>query len=337
MAAMTAAALPERILVVRLGAIGDVVNALVFAAALKEARPGLHIGWAVHPLAAPLVSGHPCVERVHVWRRGGALAELRRLVAELRAERYGLALDLQRIQKSALLARLSGAPRVLGFERGRVKEASWIWTRERIPMAATSRHMLEQYLDAARHLGCAARTPRRLLPRDAAAEAWAAALVSELGGPPIVLNLGASKPENRWAPERFGELARALAPELPVVLTGGPDDRVAAAEARAHAGASVRDLVGATALLQLAELARRARLFVSCDTGPMHLAAAVETPVVALFGPADPARTGPWGAGHRVVRAPEGDMERLEVASVLEDVRAALASSRDRQVPAGPP
>jgi ADP-heptose:LPS heptosyltransferase len=337
MAAMPDATLPERILVVRLGAIGDVVNALVLAAALQETRPGLHVGWAVHPLAAPLVSGHPCVQRVHVWKRGGGLAELRRLVGELRAERYGLALDLQRIQKSALLARLSGAPRVLGFERTRVKELSWIWTRERIPMAATSRHMLEQYLDAARHLGCAASAPRRLVPRDAAAEAWAAELVAELGAAPVVLVLGASKPPNRWAPARFGSLARALAGELPVVLVGGPDDRAAAATARAEAGSGVRDLVGATTLLQLAELARRARLVVSCDTGPMHLAAAVETPVVALFGPADPARTGPYGHGHRVVRAPEGAMERLEVASVLEIVRAALASPRDRQAPAWPP
>lgn len=319
--------LPDRILVVRLGAIGDVVNALVFAAALRETRPDAYIGWVVHPLAAPLVEGHPLLARVHVWRRGLGAREFARLVRELRGERYGLAVDLQRIQKSALLARLSGAPRVLGFDRARTKEQSFLWTNERVAPHAGVQHRVDEYLEVARHLGCAARVPRRLLPSDAAAEAWAAALVDELGAAPILLNLGASKPENRWAPERFGELARALAAEAgaPLCLTGGPDDRVAAARALAVSGPGVRDLTGHTSLRQLAALARRARLFVGCDTGPMHLTAAVGTPVVALFGPADPARTGPFGAGHVVLRAPAGRMEELTLARVLEAVRARLA------------
>src|SRR5262245_40638071 len=169
--------LPDRLLAVRLGAIGDVVNALVFAAAVKEARSDARLGWVVHPLAAPLVEGHPCVDRVHVWRRGGGAGELARLVRELRAERYALAVDLQRILKSALLARLSDAPRVLGFDRARTKEASWVWTNERLAPRAGVQHRVEEYLEVARHLGCEARAPRHLLPRDEAAEGWAEALV----------------------------------------------------------------------------------------------------------------------------------------------------------------
>ncbi len=311
----------------RLGAIGDVTNALVFAAAVRESFPAVQIGWVVHPLSAPLVVGHPCITRVHVWRRGGGPREAARVVRELRAERYGLAVDLQRIQKSALVARLSGAPRVLGYDRARTKEASWLWTNERVRAQPGSGHMLERYIEVARHLGCAAREPRRELVRDAAAEAWAEALVAELGGAPVLVNLGASKPENRWEPERFGALAQALAAEgVPVCLTGGPDDRPAAT--RAGAGARVRDLVGRTTLLELVALARRARLAVSCDTGPMHIAAAVGTPVVALFGPADPARTGPFGAGHIVVRAPHGRMAELALEPVLAATRARLGFAR---------
>jgi heptosyltransferase-3 len=108
----------------------------------------------------------------------------------------------------------------------------------------------------------------------------------------VLVNLGASKPANRWAPERFGALARALSEDrLAVCFTGGPDDRAAAERARTAAGNGPRDLVGQTSLRQLLALLRRARLFVGCDTGPMHLAAG--TPVVALFGPADPPAQGP--------------------------------------------
>jgi lipopolysaccharide heptosyltransferase II len=335
---------PERVLAVRLGAIGDVVNALAFASALKDGLPGCHLGWVVHELAAPLVLGHPAVARVHVWRRGGGVRELVRLVRELRAERYDLAVDLQRIQKSAVLARLSGAPRVLGHARARTKEASWIWTSERVPARPEPFHMLEQYLDVARYLGCRVERARRELPRDAAAEAWAERMVAELGGAPVLVNLGASKPANRWEPERFGALAAALAADgLAPCLTGGPDDRAAAERARAPAGAGVRDLVGATSLPQLVALTRRARLFVGCDTGPMHVAAALGTPVVALFGPADPARTGPFGDGHVVVRVPppcapcgrktcnqprHACMQDITVELALEAARRALGRVR---------
>jgi lipopolysaccharide heptosyltransferase II len=301
------AEIPPQVLVVRLGAIGDVVNALVFATALKEHRPSTAIGWVVHDLARPLVEDHPSVDRVHVWRRGTGLAGLGGLVRELRRARYGLAVDLQRIAKSALVARLSGAPRVLGFDRARAKESSWLLASERIPPGDPAAHMVEQYMEFARHLGVDA-APRRRLPRDAGAEAWADALVDALGAAPVQIGLGATKPANRWEPERFGRLAARLARErdVPVCLTGGPADGAAAARALRAAGgeAGVTRLVGETTLRQLCALSARARLFVGCDTGPMHVAAALETPVVALFGPADPRRTGPYGAGHRVVRVP---------------------------------
>ncbi|MEQ1893227.1 MAG: glycosyltransferase family 9 protein, partial [Planctomycetota bacterium] len=144
---------PARVLAVRLGAIGDVVNALAFATALKDASPSSYLGWVVHPLAEPLVRGHPCVERVHVWRRGGGAGEFLRLVRELRGERYDVAVDLQRLAKSAFLARLSGATRVLGHDRARTKELAWLWTNERLAPGEGGVHMVEQYLAFARRLG----------------------------------------------------------------------------------------------------------------------------------------------------------------------------------------
>jgi heptosyltransferase-1 len=324
--------LPDKVLVVRLGAIGDVVNAQVVANAIREARPAVRIGWVVHELARPLLEGHPSVDRVHLWRRGAGLAGMGAVAHELRAEGYGLALDLQRIAKSALLARRSGAPRVLGFDRARCKELSWLLSTERIAPARAGTHMVEWYLGFVDHLGLPRPGTLHRFPRDEAAEAWAEAQVGELGAAPVLLNLGASKPPNRWAPERFGALAAALARELgsPIGLTGGPDDATLVERVRAAAGdgAIARSWVGTTSLLQLAELARRARLFVSCDTGPMHIAAAVGTPVVALFGPADPRRTGPWGEGHRVVQSPSRDMADLSVESVLEAVCASAQAPR---------
>ena len=199
--------LPERVLIVRTGAIGDVVNALVVANAMREAAPATRIGWVVHELARPLVEDHPSVDRVHLWPRDSGLRGVRTLLAELRGERYGLALDLQRIAKSALVARFSGAPRVVGFDRARSKEMAWLWPTERLEPRPDSRHRVESYLDVVRHLGLPVPRVLHRLPEDARAGAWAEAELARLGGAPILIHIGASKPENRWAPERFGGLA----------------------------------------------------------------------------------------------------------------------------------
>jgi ADP-heptose:LPS heptosyltransferase len=324
--------LPASILIVRLGAIGDVTNALVLATAIKDAAPQTRIGWAVHPLAAPLVQDHPAVDRVHLWQRGQGFGEWRRVRDEVRSEGYELAVDLQRLFKSALLARASRAPRVLGFDRSRSKEGSWMLTREHIAVGPKRAHMVDQYLEFARHLGLRDARARHVLPTHPEADAWADAQVQALGGAPWILNLGASKPANRWPAERFGQLAGSLAREVeaPVVLTGGKADRDAAEAALAAGGSQAVNLAGATSLAQLIALLKRSRLFVGCDTGPMHLAVAQGVPVLALFGPADPARTGPFGDRARVLREPPWElgapfssaaMESLSVDRVLEAAR----------------
>lgn len=308
---------PKRVLVIRLGAIGDVTNALVIADALKLGWPEVQVGWAVHPLCAPLVVGHPCVDRVHIWPRASGMATLkagRKLVRELRQERYELVIDLSRIAKSALVARASGAPRVLGYDRARAKEGSWLLYTERIPAGHRRTPMLEQVLEFARYLGLPAERARRRLPEDAGARAWAEAQVESLGDAPILVHIGASKAQNRWPAKRHGELARRLveAGAGPVCLTGGPDVLEEGTAAAAVAGPQVHNLVGASSLLGFAAIAARSRLFVGCDTGPMHLAASAGCPVVALFGPADPLRTGPYGSEHVIAREPSAGQDRTQ-------------------------
>ena len=251
-----------------------------------------------------------------MWTKGGGLGEWRMLLREIRSVGYELAVDLQRILKSAFVARFSGAPRVLGYDRARAKELSFLFSTERIAGGPPHAHMVEHYLEFARHLGLSGAVARHVLPQDPSAEAWADAYVADLGAAPVLVNLGATKPANRWASSRFGELAGRLADELdaPVLFTGSEADRETEGGALAALGShdGVRSTVGETSLLELLALERRARLFVGCDTGPMHMAVAVGTPTVVLFGPADPRRTGPWGAVdandvdvselHRVVR-----------------------------------
>ncbi len=321
--------LPESILVVRLGAIGDVTNALVFAEAIRAHDPKVRIGWAIHPLARPLVEGHPAVDRVHVWPRERPLRGFLELRAELRREEYALAVDLQRIAKSAVLARSSGAPRVLGYDRGRAKELSWLFSTERIAPGDPRAHMVEHYLAFARHLGIPDPLVRHRLPTCLAAEEWARGLISDWGAAPVLLSIGASKPRNRWPAERFGRLAHALnsGHDGPVVLVGGPGDRSLEQEALASAKGCVTSLVGQTDLPQLIALLGEARLLVSADSGPMHLAAAQDCPVVALFGPADALRTGPWGSGHRIVRVPEWNPSVPLGPARMEDVSVDLVAN----------
>ena len=320
--------IPRRILVVRLGAIGDVTNALVVASALKAHRSDIRIGWAVHELALPLVQNNPCVDRVHLWRRRDGIGGLLRVLREIRKRRYQLSIDLQRIFKSGLLAGLSGAPRRIGFDPRRAKELSWLWQTDTIPRGDPAAHMVAQYLEFTRVLGLTETEPMHVLPVDPEAEAWAVSELERAGGAPILINVGASKPPNRWPPDRFGELAVRSAERLgvPVFLCGGPEDRelFAPALSRVESAPGIRDLVGRTSLPELIALARRARLLVGCDTGPMHIAAAVGTSVVALFGPANPRRTGPWGAAHRVVRHESHRMDAISVESVLEECAGIL-------------
>lgn len=325
-------ALPDEVLIVRLGAIGDVVNALTLAAALKAAPEPPRIAWAVHELSAPLLRDHPLVDQVILWPKSDGLRGFRAALHEARGLHFGLAIDLQRIAKSALFARLSGAPRVLGWDRGRAKEGAWLLARERVAPGDPSAHMVAHYADFARHLGLEPKSPRGVLAiSDADRERWQHASKSWVG-PPVVINLGASKLPNRWPAERFGAVAAALyAAGYQPILTGGPDDRSAAEVALRAAGPGVAgkvvDLVGATSLPELAALLAITPLFIGCDTGPMHMAVAAGARVLALFGPANPRRTGPYEEPENTGAPRHRVLQHLPAGEALDAWRGAQMES----------
>jgi heptosyltransferase-1 len=328
-------------LLVRLSSIGDVVHTLPALAALH--RHGWESGWLVEPPSRVLLVENPLLDQViavpsakaFAWRE--ALASLRRA----RAFGYDVVVDFQGLWKSAAWARLSGARRVLGWEKASRREpASALLVGERVASGAPG-HVIDKNLELLRPLGIEAVGLREFpLPFSSEAVARVDAGLRGLGADLVVLNPGGGWASKLWPAERFGELARRLRLRglVPLVSFGPGEEGLAERVVAASGGAAVRSFP--TSLLDYVEIARRARLVVAADTGPLHLACAVTTPVVALFGPTDPARNGPFASDDVVVRrvpgcAPcysrqcqrhAGIMDGIEVAEVEAAVVRRLAA-----------
>ena len=299
-----------RLLVIRLSSIGDIVHTLPAVAALGQAHPEAEIDWAVEARYAPLLDGNPFVHRILPfdtlgWRRSlGSMAtvnEARRKVLDLRGQHYPVAVDFQGLVKTGLLARLSGAAERLGLaERWLREPLAAVWYTDRVP--ATGRvHAIEESLALVERLG-APRLQRDEwqfpLPRTPEADrAVEARLQSMAAHDFIVINPGGGWMSKRWSPENYAALIRLLQPELRwhFLLTGSPAEKLLIEEIIRRAG-SARASYFPADLIQLITVVRRARLFVGGDTGPLHLAAAVGTPIVAIYGPTAPARNGPFSA-----------------------------------------
>jgi lipopolysaccharide heptosyltransferase I len=331
-----------RVLVVRTSSIGDVVHVLPALAALHNA--GHEVTWLVEPASRVLLEGNPFVSRVitvpavKAYRFGEARAALR----ALRAERFDVALDFQGLWKSAAWAWLSGAGRVIGYGRQWRREApSSILLDEKRELPAAAVHVIDKNLALLRAVGIDAIGFREFpLPSHADAGVRADQALASLGLQNYaILNPGGGWASKLWPAERFGEVARGLREEgLASIVTWGPgEDGLADRVVAASSGAAVRSFP--TSLLDYVELARRARVVVAADTGTLHLACAVGTPVVALFGPTDPARNGPFDPADVVLRhappcAPchrrvcprhDGVMSEIPAADVLGGVVRRLA------------
>jgi lipopolysaccharide heptosyltransferase I len=309
---------PERILIVKTSALGDVVQTLAFVEAVAENWPRARLDWLVEEAAADVLADHPLLDRVIVSRRktwlgrgGGGpqrrWREMRRFFRELRSRQYDLVIDLQGLFKSGILTRMARGRVRLGFARSR--EMSWVFVNHRLPAYDPDRHAVERYLDVARALGAEVKAPRfriGLGPEQAARVDRLLAEVESIGrkGPLVVVHPGAWWPTKQWPDEFFAEVVDGLVEkwDARVVLTGAKSDQDLAERIRGHCRTTPVSLAGRTGLRDLAELLRRAALVICPDTGAMHLAAAVKTPVAALFGPTAPWRTGPVGEGHRIIR-----------------------------------
>lgn len=288
-----------KILLVRLGALGDIVHGLPVAAALAGSLPDARIDWLVDDAHAALLEFVPAIGR-RVAVRGRRATDVVRTIRALRRERYDVAFDLQGLLKSAAFARLSGAARVVGFDRAHVRErAAALFYTERIDPGGAA-HVVDKNLALLAALGIERRVRRFpiTVPASAASASVADRVARDGRGGFALVNPGAGWPNKQWPAERFGETAARLASThglLPVVVWG-PRERPLAERVVAASGGTAM-LAPPTSVGDLLALSRDARLMLSGDTGPMHLAAAVGTPVVAIFGPTDPARNGPWDEG----------------------------------------
>jgi len=313
-----------RLLIVRLGSMGDIIHTLPAVVALRKTYPQAVIGWIVEERWAELLctlptarSGHrspqrPLVDRIHTvntlkWR--GALLsnhtweQVAAGLSELRAVRYQAAVDFQGAARSALLASWSGAPIIYGARQPRENVASMFYNRQIMVHGA---HVVEQSLSLAEAVaGMSLAMPNPEFPHDRAAESEIEQRLHDHDiGRFVLMNPGAGWGAKQWPAERYGYVAKRLAEQerLKTLINFGPGEQDLM---RAAEGASAGAAEGmACSLTQLIALTRRASLFIGGDTGPMHLAAALNVPVVALFGPTDPARNGPYGAPSIVLRSP---------------------------------
>jgi lipopolysaccharide heptosyltransferase I len=304
----------SRTLIIKPSSMGDVVQALPVLTALKETHPRAHVSWLVAKAFAGILDGHPRLDEIIVFdrKRFGRFTfsvtvatEFVRFMEDLRRRRFTTVIDLQGLFRSGLLALATGAPARVGF-RGARELAPLFYTAEVGP-GRQAVHAVDRYMALARRIGLAEPEARDHLPilpeaRAAIRERLADASLGA-GEAFLAVCAHARWPTKQWPPERFAAVMERLRKARGVrsVLVGSPD---AAENARTIAQAMAEppiDLTGSTTLKELAAVLGEARVLLTNDSGPMHVAAAVGRPVVAIFGPTNPKRTGPYGPGHRVL------------------------------------
>jgi lipopolysaccharide heptosyltransferase I len=334
------------ILIVRLGALGDIVHTIPAAAALRTALPEARIDWLVEAKHRSILDLVPVIDRV-VALEGRSLKAWADVVRREREVVYDIALDFQGLMKSAVLARASGAARVAGFSVWHLREkgARPFYSETDEAGDDEGEHVIYKNLRLLRVLGVD--TSEVTFPLHAVASAARDAIVAGSGRDGFALiNPGAAWPNKRWAPSRFGEVAafvREVRGLSPWVLWGPGEEGLAQEVVEASAGAA--RVAPPTAIADLVALGRDAALLVSGDTGPLHIAGAVGTPVVGVFGPTDPRRNGPWSANdvtvsrfescachyERQCSQPEWCLEGVTVAEVTSAIQRRLG----RAVPGG--
>jgi len=278
------------ILIVKPSSLGDIIHALPTVRILRRAYPQARIAWLINDNFAPILDDCPIIDRAIPFarRRLGSISSLPeaiRFAHSLRGEHFDWTVDLQCLLRSALISKLSGARRRTGLADGR--EGSTFFYNEIVKLPPPPTHAVDRYLMLPRQLGL--EVDRVEFPLAGAPVAQREKL--------ILVNPGARWATKRWPADRFAALLDALAvrwPDHRLTLLGSADERPLAESIAARAKTKPDILAGRTTLPELTALMRRARLMISNDTGPLHLAVAVGTPTVSMFGPTDPRRTGPY-------------------------------------------
>jgi heptosyltransferase-1 len=357
-----------RILITRLGAMGDVLHAMPAVAALRRLHPGYFLGWVIEPRWEPLLrtencatetsctgslavtdtvarceSAMPLVDMVHVahargWARApfhpSTLRAVRTLREDLRRQRYDLVIDLQGAIRSAWIGRMAGA-RLVGEAQPREAPAKWFF-HQRVPTRCV--HVIEQATEVvAAAVGAPLEPVQAPFPVNTAAERWCDSVPNGVLGaddrPVVLINPGAGWGAKRWPAQRYGTVARRLWEQgATVLINAGPGEHAMAEQVALASEGRARVLP--MTLEQLIALTRRTALTIAGDTGPLHLACALGRPVVAIFGPTDPARNGPYGVANAVLRHPASKRDHSRrhapeagLLSITEDevTEAALA------------
>ena len=336
----------QRVAIVLLSAIGDIVHAFPLLSSLKARYPNARLEWIAHPVPGEVAARHPAVDRIWALRRGPKGKAFRDLRRELAGERFDLVIDLQMYVKASLVTLLIDSPRKIGFDRSRARELNWIVTNEKVPTRPL-RQIGEEYLEFADHLDAPRKYewPFRFSEEERAA---GRRFRDGLEAPMAAFVIGTSRREKEWDPGRWASLAAALHDGwgYEVGLVGG---RSANEDRHAHriieaAACPVADQ-RADDIGRLAWMLDSAALVVGCDTGPLHMAMALGAPSIGLYGATDPARYGPRQDGLDLVvdafhdpgepwhpadrgRRP-GRMDRIGIPDVLAKVE--LARSRYRR------
>ncbi len=321
-----------------MSAVGDAVHVLPLITALKRHRPRARITWVLQPGPASLVRGHPDVDEIILFeRRKGwrAFAEVRRA---LRDRAFDVVLSLQVYFKAGVITGFTRAPVKLGFDRARARDLNWLFTTHRIP-ARPNQHVQDQYFEFLEALGVPPEPVTWNLgpwPHEAAARR---AFVATLPRPTVTLVLATSNPHKDWIPERWAELVDALYEDfgLRPVLAGGRSPReVAVQDTIMRLARHTPHTTLGVPLRELVWLIDASELVVSPDTGPLHMAVALDTPVIGLMGYNNPKRIGPYRKFHDLMLDAYGDpgedyaispehreerMSRIQVADVIDRVR----------------
>lgn len=284
------------VLIVLLGAIGDVTRALPLLSRLRRGYPLARLYWAVEPGSAPLLAHHPALDTVLLFDRprgAGAFVAFLRAVRALRAD---VVLDLQRHLKSGVISLASRAPVRVGFDRRNAREGNWLFNTDHVPPMPHFSSKLQQFLAFGEWLGLPETPVEFGLRLTATEEERVEGLLGEVQRPFVAGFVGSSCPARLWFPQRTAAVADTLAEQgFATVLVGGPGDVVYGAETVRAARSGVVDLTGRTSLRDLMGIFERARAAFGPDSGPMHIAAAVGTPTVSLWGATSAERSAPWG------------------------------------------
>jgi heptosyltransferase I len=293
----------RRILIIKPSSLGDIIHALPTLAALRDRFPSAHIAWLVKRQWAGVLERVDGLDRI--WPIEPGLKGWLHIVPSLRAESFDLIIDLQGLFRSGAMAWLTGCPTRIGFANGR--EGSPFLYTQTVPVPTPDMHAVDRYLLVAASLDAAPKgfPEFRMRPVSTDRERVAELLKSVglvPGAPWIAMNVSARWDTKRWPYEYFAAVADALQEKrlTALALIGGLDDRALTQAVITRMQTTPIDLTGRTSPELLPALLASASLLLTNDSGPMHIAAAMGTPVVALFGPTSPTRTGPYGSGHRV-------------------------------------